>query len=175
MQIVVGLFFAFVIGSVILSWLGGGDYDRGWHVLGQLIETGLLIWAGYYAYSKREAIARFCYSVARWYYFTFHPHPAEPLVRAAIESPNLGNGKALAAALGELPPGNSIFRGVRLVQAERLFNQMQVASARRLRAIEAHAKAEYERAAVLSIQEAMALAAVALERAKALYRASQRT
>jgi hypothetical protein len=128
-----------------------------------------------YAYSERAAIERRCQAVARWYYFTFHPHPAEPLVRAAISSPNVIDGRALAAALSELPPGNSTFRGVRLAQAEQLFNQMQAVSARKLRELETHARAEYERAALVSVQEAVALAAVALERAKALYRARQRT
>jgi hypothetical protein len=121
-------------------------------------------------FSQRETLAR-------WYYYFFHPHPATPLVRAALSTDNLLDGKALARALSEVPPGSAVFRAVRLEQAEQLFRQMQAASVAHLRRQEQQAKTEaqraYERAALNSIQEAVALAAVALERAKALYRASQ--
>ncbi len=112
-------------------------------------------------------------AIARWYYFTFHPHPAADLVAAAIGSHAPLDGSALARALGELPPGNSIFRGVRLEQAEQLFRRMQKVSEARIREQRERAREGYERAALDSIQEAVALAAIALERAKALYRASQ--
>jgi hypothetical protein len=117
------------------------------------------------------------FSIVRSYYFTFHPHPAAPLVRGALATGNLLDGKALAQVLSEIPAGSRMFREARLAQAETLFHEMQTASEallRRQRA-EAHAKArhDYEEAALNSIQEAVALAAVALERAKALYRASR--
>jgi hypothetical protein len=112
-------------------------------------------------------------AIARWYYFTFHPHPAEHLVRYAIDSGVPLDGPALASALGEPPPASGILREVRLVQAERLVNEMQVVSRGRARELEKRAKAEYERAAAVGAQEAIALAATALERAKAALRASQ--
>ena len=116
-------------------------------------------------FSKREAILR-------WYYFAFHPHPAAPLVQAALTSGNVGNGKAIAAALAEMPD-NRILRGVRIAQGEELVRQMQEMSRWHLAKLQAKARDEHERAAVQSIQEAIALAAAALERAKAYYRASQ--
>ena len=116
-------------------------------------------------------------TLARWYYFYFFPHPAAPIIRAALGSGTVLDGKALAGALSELPPGSAIFRAVRLEQAEQLFSLMQAANAAQMRKQEERARKDardqYERAALASIQEAVALAAVALERAKALYRASR--
>ncbi len=117
------------------------------------------------------------HALARWYYFYFYPHPAEPIVKAALVSGTVLDGKALAGALSEISLGSPTFRAVRLEQAEQLFHQMQAVSIAQLRRQEeqslASAREQYERAAHTSIQEAVALAAVALERAKALYRASQ--
>ncbi|HEY1615603.1 MAG TPA: hypothetical protein VGF97_18135 [Rhizomicrobium sp.] len=113
--------------------------------------------------------------IARWYYFAFHPHPAQSMVQAAIAdgAPPL-DGRALAAAVGELPPNNRILRKVRLEQGEQLVALMQESSRKRIREYELQAAHDYERAALAGIQEAIALAGVALERAKASFAASQR-
>ena len=112
-------------------------------------------------------------TIAEWYYFAFHPHPAEPLVKSAIAGSVL-DGKALVAALSEEPLGSNIFRAVRNVQAERLFKELQVSTLQKLAEQGKHsARAEYEKASENGIREAIALAAVALERVKALRRASQ--
>jgi hypothetical protein len=127
----------------------------------------LLLWL----WASREAIAR-------WYYFNFNPHPAEAMVQQTIAAgqASSANAQALARALGDLPPDNDILRRVRIEQAERLVNSLQYASAARARelaerdriaTIEAH-----ERAAYYGMQEAIALAAVALEKAKAAYQAA---
>ena len=116
--------------------------------------------------ARREAIAR-------WYYFTFHPHPAAPIVRDALKTGTRLDGRALAAELAELPPGNSIFRKVRLEQAEKLVTEMQVMSRAHVREYERTAAEGYERAAVYATQEAVALAAVALEKAKAAWRTAE--
>ena len=117
------------------------------------------------------------HALARWYYFYFYPHPAEPIVRAALKSGTVLDGKALANALSEIPPGSSTFRAVRLEQAEQLFHQMQDVSIAQLRRQEkqapTRAREHLERAAFVSIQDAVSLAAVALDKAKALYSASQ--
>jgi hypothetical protein len=141
-------------------------WSDAWQTIKGLFWIGVFVAVAIWLFNRREPIAR-------WYYFTFHPHPAESLVQAAIESHAPMNGSALASALSELPPGNSIFRGVRLEQAEQLFGRMQRVSEARIREQKLRAQEGYERAALDSIQEAVALAAVALERAKALYRASQ--
>jgi hypothetical protein len=147
------------------------QWDEGWARVWQAIKVvagigtaGLLL---SWLIVQRDAIAR-------WYYFTFDPHPAANLVHTAIQSAAPISGAALAQALSELPPRGVVLRSVRLVQAEALFHEMQRASEARLRAQRARAQDAYERAALASIQEAVALAAVALERAKALYRASQK-
>ena len=124
----------------------------------------------------------------RWYFFVFYPHPAAPMVRQALKSQRVFDGPALAAALGEVPPGISIFRKVRLEQGEALIAQMQAMS-RSLLAEEERRTAEqerrvavqyerqaaegYEHAAIIGVQEAVALAAAALERAKAAWRMSE--
>lgn len=108
-------------------------------------------------------------TIVRWYYFAFHPHPAEPLIRSALERGHPLDGKALAAALVEMPPDSRLLREVRIEQGERLVAQMRRASERAI----ARATADYERAAFVGIQEAIALAAVALERAKAAHEASK--
>jgi hypothetical protein len=122
--------------------------------------------------------------LAKLYYWYFYPHPAEPLVRAALSTGNVLDAKAFANALSELPPGNPILRAVRMEQADRLFQEMKnfsLALARqheaKLRAEESQnkirEKEEYQRTAFEGVHEAVELAAVALERAKAIYRASQ--
>ena len=114
-------------------------------------------------------------SIATWYYFAFHPHPAEPLVQRALSSDvtSASTAHALAQALGQMPPGSSTLRAVRLQQADRLFGQLHDASVARQRAIERKmregAARAREEAAFVSLQEAVALAAVALEHAKAAY------
>lgn len=115
--------------------------------------------------------------IARWYYFTFSPHPATDIIHYALATDvsSLDGGR-LATLLGELPPDNSTLRGVRVQQAEQLYRELQNASARRARELEERARESaadsYERAAYVGIQEAVALAAVALERAKAAHRAA---
>ena len=150
-------------------WAQITDYSRDrwlndvWRFLGLVLAGAGLIWL----WRRREAIAR-------WYYFTFHPHPAAPLLEAAMASDSPVDAKALARVLGELPAGSATFRSVRLEQAEALFARMQKVSAYRIEALERRAQSDYERAALHSIQAALAMATVALERAKALYRASLR-
>jgi hypothetical protein len=98
------------------------------------------------------------------------------LVERAIATPttSAAQAHALADALSEVPPGSSTFRRVRLEQAERLYRQLDEANERRQREIERRARANaasaYEEAAHYGMQEAVALAAVALERAKAAAR-----
>ncbi len=111
--------------------------------------------------------------ILRWYYFTFHPHPVEPIVRSALNLDHMLDGNALAAALREVPPNNRILREVRIVQGERLVARMKRVSERLIREDLARARTDYERAAFISIQEAIGLAAVALERAKAAHEASR--
>lgn len=114
-------------------------------------------------------------AIMRWYYFHFEPHPAEPIVRAAIvtsgaSSTNLAR---LADALGDLPRHNAVLRGVRIEQAERLYGELRAASIARQQAYAERAKHEalelHEQTAFRGMQEALALAAVALEKAKAAY------
>lgn len=118
-------------------------------------------------------ILRSRHALARWYYFYFHPHPAEPLVNSALATGSFLDGDALAKALGEVPPDSPILREVRLQQAENLMAKMKTAANAHLRKHakeqKAKAKEEYESAALASAQEAIAMAATALERAKNLY------
>jgi len=131
------------------------------------LAIGFLIWL----FSIRRAFAR-------WYYFHFHPHPAEPMVRSAIASASISDAtsNAIATALSQMPPGSSTLRAVRLAQAERLFRDLQSASAARQEAIERRARAgaaaAREEALYYGVQEAVLLAAAALERAKAAYQAA---
>lgn len=111
--------------------------------------------------------------VARWYYFNFHPHPAEAMVVRAMRAGSVLDGPLLASALGELPPTGSILAKVRIEQGERLVLRMQDMSQAKVREYQKRAMKDYERAALLSMQEAIALAAAALERAKAVFRASE--
>lgn len=117
--------------------------------------------------------------IARWYYFTFHPHPAGRLIERAIATPasspaDLNN---LADALSDVPGGSSTFRKVRLEQAERLYRKLNEASVKRQREIERRAKKSAkqarEEAAHYGMQEALMRAAEALERAKAAAKATQ--
>jgi hypothetical protein len=114
---------------------------------------------------------------ARWYYFYFHPHPAAPLVKAVVSDHTSVDGTALVAVLNEAPSGSRAFRAVRLIQTERLFRQLEKASAARLKRQRKEAKSnaarDYEHAAWVSIQESVKAAALVLERAKALHKASQ--
>lgn len=111
--------------------------------------------------------------IARWYYFTFYPHPAEPAVRSALAQGRLLDGNRLAAVLGEVPPENRILREVRIAQGERLVAEMRQASDATIRESLKAARSHQERAAYLGIQEAIGLAAAALERAKAAHAASK--
>ncbi|MEI9932663.1 MAG: hypothetical protein WDM89_19545 [Rhizomicrobium sp.] len=142
-------------------------WDTIWGVVAGIIDLFILILIGLVRglYALRTP-------VARWYYFNFHPHPAEPMVRRALQDGTVLNGRALASALSEMPPAGSILARVRLEQGEQLVAQMQAASRARIREFEKRAAKEYERAALYSMQEAVALAAVALEKAKAVFRAS---
>jgi hypothetical protein len=126
-----------------------------------------------YVRRHRASISRSFLAIVRWYYFTFHPHPAEPIVQGAIRTGTVLDGRALANALGEVPPGNSIFRKVRLEQADRLVTGMQTMSREKVRAMELRAANDFERAAFITTREAIALAAVALEQAKAAWQASE--
>jgi secreted protein with Ig-like and vWFA domain len=103
------------------------------------------------------------------------------MVRDALNTRTVLDGPAFAAILGELPPGSSTFRKVRLEQGEALVEQMQAMS-RSIAATQARAAARqyerqaaegYEQAAIFGMQEAIALAAVALERAKAAWQTSE--
>ena len=140
-------------------------------IAGRVIEFALGAVILRWLFSKRQVIAR-------WYFFTFHPHPAAPMVQRALASSTTSeaNARALADALGEIPPGSSTLRGVRLEQAERLYRKLHEASVRRQREIERRARANaaqaHEEAAHYGMQDALALAAVALERAKAAARAA---
>lgn len=150
------------------------------NILGELLRAILpfLIWGGIIGVSaliisNRRAIARGCEALIRWYYFTFHPHPAAPIVRASLSGRRTIAGAELAAALGEAPPDNRILREVRIAQGERLVVQMQQVSDQMIRQTVRNAQADNARAAVLGIQEAVALAALALERAKTAHEASK--
>lgn len=116
--------------------------------------------------SKREPILR-------WYYFAFHPHPAEPMVRSALKRGRQVDGAALAAVLGDLPPRNGILRSVRIAQGEQLVAKMRSATESTIKRNFERARTDYERATFHGVQEAVALAAVALERAKAAQAASK--
>jgi hypothetical protein len=140
-----------------------------YYVLPYLVLAGLAaiaILVVYGIYHGREALAR-------WYYFTFCPHPAEPAVRSALAHGRLLDGERLAAALGEAPPDNRILGEVRIAQGERLVAQMRHASEQTIRDTVKNAQADSASAAAIGIQEAIALAAVALERAKAAHAASK--
>lgn len=117
-------------------------------------------------YRSREA-------VARWYYFTFSPHPAEPMVRSTLHRGRPLDGERLASILADAPPSNRILREVRITQGERLVAEMRQVSEATIHQNLKSARSDQERAAFLSIQEAIALAAVAVERAKAAYAASK--
>ncbi len=120
-------------------------------------------------------------TIAYWYFWAFYPHPARHMVQEALNTRSVLDGPALAAVLGELPPGSSVFRKVRLEQGEVLVEKMQAMSLRLVeeqerraaQVFERGAQAEYERAAVIETREAIALAALALERAKAAWQTSE--
>lgn len=129
---------------------------------------GSLIWtlvilalAAVVGYLLREPLLR-------WYFFNFYPHPAAPMVEQALASAGNVDGKTLAASLGDMPD-NPILRQVRIEQGEALVRKMQEVSQQHVRQMQKQAQETYERAALESIQEAIALAAIALARAKSLY------
>lgn len=123
-----------------------------------------LIWL----YIKREPILRF-------YYFNFHPHPAESAVRSMIATggDTTGLAREFAEVLGELSPDSSILREVRLEQTDRLVSQMRMASAERerefARQARSHEIAAYENQAFYGAQTAMGFAVEALEKSKVAY------
>ena len=147
------------IGVEVLLWI------LPYLLLAVAAAVGLCVLVGLYI--QREEIAR-------WYYFTFSPHPAEPAVRFALAKGRLLDGDRLAAALGEAPSDNRILREVRIAQGERLVAEMRQMSAQMIRETLRSARTDNARAAVVGVDEAIALAAVALERAKAAHAASRR-
>ncbi len=136
-----------------------------WHGAKQIAIGIGILFALRWLYRRRVRILR-------WYYFNFHPHPAEPMVRSALRGAPV-DGKALGAALGELPSRDSILRGVRIEQGERIVEKMRRVSERTIKQDRVRARADYEHAAFYGVQEAIALAAVALERARAAHTASK--
>jgi hypothetical protein len=136
-----------------------------WHTIKMLFWLAVFGSIAVWLYNRR-------YPIARWYYFTFHPHPAEPAIRSALASGTVLDGHALASILGETPPGYGILRQVRAAQAQSLIQEMQEMTRARMRELEERAKADYQRAAVQQMQAALAESAVALEKAKAFIRAS---
>lgn len=124
--------------------------------------------------SNFDAVVRCFDKIVRWYYFTFYPHPAEPVIRTALSSGSVLDGKALAAVLGERPSGSPAFRAVRVAQAESLIKEMQAMTRRQMDELKARAKEQYEKSAVQQMQAALGEAAVALEKAKIFLRASKR-
>ena len=167
MQVIPVLFFI----GLLCALLGGGDLERGFVVLLDLIVAilvlGVISIVVVVVLKMREP-------VVRWYYFTFYPHPAESSIRAALASGTVLDGTALAAVLGEEPDGDPIFRAVRAEQAEALINEMQEMTRAQMRELEARATEKYERAAAQQMQAALAEAAIALEKAKAYLSASKR-
>ena len=135
-----------------------------WTWLKIIAFVGFLIWL----FTKRDAIAL-------WYYLNFHPHPAAPMVASALssEEASVKTARSLAETLRELPPEGRMLRQARLLQAERLVAELRAANAARARAFEALARKkfiqDFERAAFIQSQEAIAYAVVALEQAKATY------
>ncbi|HWB48628.1 MAG TPA: hypothetical protein VG651_05930 [Stellaceae bacterium] len=131
-----------------------------------VLAAALACWLLFVLIREREGIAR-------WYYFTFHPHPAEPLIRSALSQGTRLDGDRLAAILGDLPPDNRVLRDVRIAQGDQLVAQMRQVSERTIEETLRDARADNARAAAVDIQAAIALAAVALERAKAAHAASK--
>jgi hypothetical protein len=137
------------------------------HWLGELLLWGapwaalgvFLLWL----WRKRDIL------LYRFYMLT--PHPAAARVHAAIRAGSL-DGPALAQSLAEMPSDNPICRAVRMEQAKQLVQKMQAASHAEIDRMERQARTEYERAAVLRSQEAVALAAAALARAHAAHTAA---
>ena len=111
--------------------------------------------------------------VSRAYYRSQNPHPAEELVREAIASRRTSPGAMarLDDALGEPPPRDRILSEVRLEQAEQLVAELEAEVRRRTREYEREARADPSMldadTVFLGSQEALAHAAVALEKAKA--------
>jgi hypothetical protein len=184
------------------GWLGGNFYAKNYHRIdasnqyawGTFTQNvaSYQWWAFWFKVVVLLSILGTCIynweTFLHWYYFYFYPHPARGMVQQALNTRTVLDGPALAAALGEVPKGNSIFKKVRLEQGEALFARMQAMSrsieAGLQRAAAAGARAtarEYERkaaegyeaAALHAIQEAIALAAVALERAKSAWQTSE--
>jgi hypothetical protein len=148
------------------SAAAGSGWGSTWDTIADIFDLAVLFVIAYGLFALRNP-------VARWYYFNFHPHPATPMVERALIAGAVLDGPALARALGEVPPESSILASVRLEQGTRLIARMQEMSRAKLRELERHAAKDYERAAIVRVQEAIALAAVALEKAKAAFGASQ--
>jgi hypothetical protein len=142
------------------------DWEDFWSGVRKWATVGGIFLVLVWIVRKREPILR-------WYYFTFHPHPAEPIVRSALKGGRTLDGNALAAVLGDLPPTHGVFRSVRVAQGEQLVAKMRVATEAMIATNLARAQTDYERAAFHDIQEALGLAAVALERARAAEAASK--
>ena len=170
MPVLIGVFWVALILSVILSKIFGTDLWGGFTMLLGIIS--LMIWAAI-LYGIYRFIMYIREPVARWYYFTFHPHPAEPAIRSALSDGTMLNGNQLQTVLGEPPAGNAILRAVRAEQAQSLIAEMEAMTKRRLRELEAHAKEQYEQAAAQQLQAALAQSAIALEQAKAMLHARQ--
>lgn len=107
--------------------------------------------------------------LARAYYRSNSPHPAEASVRSALSQRGTSRAtmEELNRALAELPPTNSALRQVRLEQAEALFRELESATRGYERQARRESASSYDDAAFLGSQEALALAAVALAKAKA--------
>lgn len=170
MPFLIGLFWVVLILSAILAKITGTDLWSGFTTLLGIVS--LMIWAAI-IYGIYRFIMYIREPVARWYYFNFHPHPAEPAIRAALSDSTVLNGKQLSTILGEPPADNAILRAVRAEQAQSLIAEMEAMTKRRIWELEAHAKEQYEQAAAQQLQAALAQSAIALEQAKAMLHARQ--
>lgn len=142
--------------------------SRTWRTIKTIFWIGIGLLATSWLFKRR-------YAIARWYYFTFHPHPAQQTVQTAIDTGALLNGQQLAGLLGDEPSSNSILRQVRFEQSKTLIAAMEAATQYRLKQLRASAADHYEQAAVQQAQAALAQAAIALEQAKTYLNASKRS
>ncbi len=162
------VFIIVLAASVVAGKIFGTDIVQGFFIASGLRDIGRarrpLIPSGLYLMSVRE-------NIARWYYFTFFPHPAEPIIQSALSDGTVLDANQLATILGGDAARGRILRAVRLEQANALIVQMQSTTRAKIREFEARGKEEYEHAATYQMQAALADAAFALEKAKALARA----